>query len=136
MLRIMVDNNRLPEFKGQIIDIFEDYCDENDIAIENAERVEYNKETGFEEGENDVKIFGADYDALGDKITSFLSENNNEVTEVQISRFSVDLIGTFTDILKERGTTFDIKRLNDAEKKKIGSKILDTLRRWDILNAA
>lgn len=49
----------MPEFVGQIIDIFEDFLEEKGISIENDERV-------GDEGE--AIIFGSDYGMLQDSI--------------------------------------------------------------------
>ena len=64
MLNIHLLNQDMPEFVGQMIDIFEDFLDAKGIDITNPER------TG--EDIDEAKIFGEDYDLLADKIQETL----------------------------------------------------------------
>lgn len=57
--------NDLPEFIGQIIDIFEDFLDEKGIRIDNPERE-------GEDTEEAANIYGSDYGALEDEIKELL----------------------------------------------------------------
>lgn len=57
-------DSQLAEFKGQLIDIFEDFLDERGIVIPNPERDE-DKDLDPEEAAN---IYGSDYDELADKL--------------------------------------------------------------------
>jgi len=57
--------NDLPEFIGQIIDIFEDFLDEKGIRIDNPERE-------GEDPEEAANIYGSDYGALEDEIKELL----------------------------------------------------------------
>ena len=54
----------MPEFVGQIIDIFEDFLEEKGIAIPNPER--------DEDPDNEAIIYGSDYGTLQDKIEDTL----------------------------------------------------------------
>lgn len=49
-----------PEFIGRLVDIVEDFLSEKDVMIDNPERDE-------DDVEDDVIIYGSDYDALADK---------------------------------------------------------------------
>ncbi|MBQ7416583.1 MAG: hypothetical protein IJV18_00585 [Acidaminococcaceae bacterium] len=60
--------NDLPEFIGQIIDIFEDFLDEKGIVIENPER----DEDPNIDPEESANIYGSDYGALEDEIKELL----------------------------------------------------------------
>lgn len=59
---------QLAEFKGQLIDIFEDFLDERGIVIPNSERDE-DEDLDPEEAAN---IYGSDYDELADKLMDTL----------------------------------------------------------------
>lgn len=52
-----INRNEVPEYIGQIIDVFEDFLDEKNILIENDER---------EDDENSAIIYGEDYGLLQD----------------------------------------------------------------------
>lgn len=49
-----------PEFIGQIIDIFEDFLEEKGVQL------------NFEESDDEVVLYGNDYDSLSDKIKNML----------------------------------------------------------------
>lgn len=54
--------NHLPEFFGQIIDIFEDFLEEKGVVLTNPEREERLEEE--EDPETVAIIYGSDYDRL------------------------------------------------------------------------
>lgn len=58
ILAIKAEN--LPEFAGQIIDIFEDFLEEKGVLIDNPER--------DEDADNTAILYGSDYGYLQDKI--------------------------------------------------------------------
>lgn len=60
--------NLLAEFKGQLIDIFEDFLDRKGIVIPNTERDE-DEDLDPEESAN---IYGSDYDELADGLIDVL----------------------------------------------------------------
>ena len=55
-----IKTEELPEFAGQIIDIFEDFLEEKGVLIDNPER--------DEDADNTAIIYGSDYGLLQDKI--------------------------------------------------------------------
>lgn len=59
-----IQEKDLPEFVGQVIDIFEDFLDDRGIQVDNPER----KETG----DPTAAIYGSDYGELCDKIENLL----------------------------------------------------------------
>lgn len=61
-------SSQLAEFKGQLIDIFEDFLDERGIVIPNPERDE-DEDLDPEEAAN---IYGSDYDELADNLMDVL----------------------------------------------------------------
>ena len=58
----------VPEFVGQIIDIFEDFLDERGVILENPER---NKDPGVDP-ESAANIYGSNYGELQDTIEDTL----------------------------------------------------------------
>ena len=129
----VLTKDTLAEFKGEIIDIFEDFCDDNDINIINHERDMYNKDAGYLPGENDVKIFGVDYDLIGDEITYFVEAEfglyDHKLHENDMDRISKILLLRFTKILNERGN----KKIDADNEAIIKSKIKDTFNNWGLL---
>ena len=59
----MPKQNDLPEFVGQIIDIFEDFLEERGVVLQNQER---------DEDEYTAIIYGSDYGQLQDMINDAL----------------------------------------------------------------
>ena len=59
-----INTNDIPEFTGQIIDIFEDFLASKKMIIL----------TGIGEATTFVKIFGENYDYLSDKIKDTLKQ--------------------------------------------------------------
>jgi len=60
LLKPAIKTEELPEFAGQIIDIFEDFLEEKGVLIDNPER--------DEDADNTAIIYGSDYGLLQDKI--------------------------------------------------------------------
>ena len=63
-----ISNSDLPEFVGQIIDIFEDFLDSHGVIIDNPER----EEDPNADPESMANIYGTDYDELQDEIEQTL----------------------------------------------------------------
>ena len=127
-----LDQDNIAEFKGQIIDIFEDFCDKKGINIQNDERDEYNKEAGYADNENDVKIFGNDYDYIVDEIDISAENSNffaNKIHDRELKDISTILIGNFKNIISERGS---IKTLTNDDISNIRTDIKDTFAKWNI----
>ena len=59
----MISKYELPEFVGQLIDIFEDFLEERNVVLENSER---------EEDEDAAIIYGTDYGELQSAIEFML----------------------------------------------------------------
>lgn len=127
-------SNNLAEFRGQVVDVFEDFCDEYGIRIENKERDEYNAEAGYEEGENAAIIFGGDYDLIADEVTGRVNNaaGKESFTPDEVSDIADALMDIFDNqILKERGT---IGFVCDPLKVELKEGIVDTFRAWDLIN--
>ena len=58
----------VPEFVGQIIDIFEDFLDDRGVVLDNPER---NEDPNVDPG-NTANIYGTDYGELQDAIEETL----------------------------------------------------------------
>lgn len=87
----------LPEFKGRIVDVFEDFCETNDISIENSDRDE-------EEDDGAAIIYGEDYDTIADEV-EFLFERFKAPFESQeVITTVTNCCGNFEEILQERGS--------------------------------
>ena len=63
-----VKKNDVPEFLGQIIDIFEDFLTNRGIVLENDER-DFDEDLDEEESAN---IYGDDYDELHDNLENMM----------------------------------------------------------------
>jgi hypothetical protein len=63
-----------PEFIGQFIDTFEDYCDEKGYDIPNEE-----KEA---DGAEDTHIYGEDYDFIAEPVREAIGENESSFHKV------------------------------------------------------
>lgn len=63
----------MPEFAGQIIDIFEDFLEEKGVLIDNPER--------DEDADNAAILYGSDYGNLQDRIYDIL--RNWKLTELE-----------------------------------------------------
>ncbi len=98
-----IDNNDIAEFKGRIIDILEDFCDECGITIDNPDKVEYDKEAGYEPGENAAIIFGDDYDTIADEADCFIDYSNNSSSEKEINDLVTCVMKKFFEILAQKG---------------------------------
>ena len=66
----MVSKNNVPEFLGQIIDIFEDFLAERGVMLQNEERL-----SAMEQDNQDTVaiIYGSDYGSLQDDLTCMLA---------------------------------------------------------------
>ena len=65
MTRIEIADAEIPEFIGQMIDIFEDFLDEKGVTIEHEKR--------DDEDAEGVNIYGSDYDKIADDIRATLA---------------------------------------------------------------
>lgn len=73
MTRIEIADVDMPEFVGQMIDIFEDFLDEKGVTIEH-------EECDDEDAEG-VNIYGSDYDKIADSIRATLSSWSNSAAQ-------------------------------------------------------
>ncbi len=97
--------NDLAEFKGSIIDIYEDWLDKMDIDIINTEK----------DDDNPAHIYGTDYDTLGDIIEEYVNDN------IVMEQMMWQLDSAFRKMIKERGL-FNLSKETE--------KILETIELW------
>ena len=118
------------EFRGEIIDTLEDFCDSNGIAISNPEKEEYDRETGYAPGENRAIIFGDDYDLIVDEATFEMDwENPKPLPDSLVKRNAANALNTFNSILQKRGT----RELTSAETEKLSTDIYAVFKSWDAI---
>ena len=139
----------LPEFLGQIVDIFEDYADENGIMIENSDRDdelsdliedgEYDSIEDAREGEGLAIIYGEDYDTITDTYRNLTDLWLSELPDAPVSRstareYSAAIVESFMGILEERGVDSDGHRieLDSVDKDFLQDKVLDTFTLWGL----
>ena len=109
----------MAEFKGQIVDTIEDFLNEKGITIMNSERDEYNKEAGYGPGENDVALFGTDYDSIADEAEGLVKDGNENL-------IAWNSIITLDWILKARGS----RTITEDEKEQVRMKINKVIACW------
>jgi hypothetical protein len=107
-----LNKESFPEFIGQIIDVFEDFCTDTEIVISNDERhdaildyIEDTKCASEEEAEKDCEfaiIYGDDYDHIADEIR-FVYENNITVSRNDLECAADNTISAFNAIILTRG---------------------------------
>ena len=100
--------DNVAEFKGQIIDIFEGFCEKNHITIDNPDKEEYDKENGYEPGENTAIIFGDDYDRIADYADDLIERTGGHINEEDMQELVDDMSRAFAQIVAERGHIDDI----------------------------
>ena len=57
-----------PEFKGQIVDVFEDFLSERGYMLNNPDRDEAIKNGEYDDPEEAAIIWGEDYDIIADEV--------------------------------------------------------------------
>ncbi len=76
------------EFKGCMVDIIEDFCDEVGISIANAEK---------EDSDCPAHIYGTDYDRIGQAVEDYVEG------DIQKEEVAVRMVNEFIKIISERG---------------------------------
>ena len=127
-----LDKNCLPEFKGQIVDIFEAYLDEKGITIPNEEK---------EDTEDAANIFGDDYDRIANEVDFICeSKTDNENEQIKLTKEeSEDLVNginnAFNDVIAKANKSLSEKeKINVPENdmKKLEIRIHETLKNWKV----
>lgn len=135
---ILSKNNNRAEFKGQIIDIFEDFLHEKHMCIPNEDREEeikdildsYPPDEAQEILENECPaiIYGEDYDAIGDEIDYGL-DNNTDINT---------LINNIYDRFERLGPEYvdpdtPDEEFTETEINMLKNKVRETFINWKII---
>ena len=138
-----LNKENFPEFIGQIIDVFEDFCSDTEIVISNDERhdaiLDYIEDTecaSEEEAETDCEfaiIYGDDYDRIADEIR-FVYENNITVSRNDLECAADNAISAFNAIILARGKYKNSDRIvvSDATDEYLKKKLNDVFDAWQI----
>ena len=137
-MRTELNQDSLPEFIGQIVDIFEDFCDDNNISIENSERDDYLED----DPDNPCAIiFGDDYDAIGNEISyavNNLDLMNKNISETDLNQTIQSVIDEFTRIITRddyiENNNNNAAAMTSENIAMLSEKITDTFERWHIYN--
>ena len=113
IIKALISNEAPAQFRGQVIDIFEDFCDRENISIQNESKAVYDREAGYEPGENAAIIFGEDYDSIADTAVNFLTHDS----------VAAMVVKNFATILKDRGTRSITKEEESFLEKEVDSLI-------------
>ena len=141
-----VNASTWPEFTGQVVDIFEDYCGDNDIFIDNDER-----DAGIEDYMVEVQglltsiydtdgsmpildfaiIYGDDFDTIVDALGHYMDIDSDPSDATIKDKESAikDTIDAFYDIIKSRGKyQYDIE--DDIDDDAIEITITDDMTKY------
>ena len=119
------DTSDIAEVSGQIVDVFEDYCDNEGITIFNPDKEEYDREAGYEPGENAAIIFGEDYDRITAPIEDLIL-NNSDTADIEKAICETAL--EFRNILQDRGN----RQITTEEFVNLAKRVTDVLKKWDL----
>jgi hypothetical protein len=124
--------NDLAEFKGQIIDIFEDYLDEKNVKLINPER---DAEIAENNTEEDLAIiYGDHYDIIGDEIEYAVNTHNLYQTPMS-DKTALDvadnIMTAFNNVLRIGKASFMV---SEDDPEKLRNKIIETFIRWHVLH--
>lgn len=143
----------LPEFLGQIVDIFEDYLDDNGMTILNEDRdeqaVEAVENGDYETTEEAIAelgmccIYGEDYDRIADVYRHLTGNWDSDLPKYAVTKkvaegYSRAITEAFMEIMEERGVNAeDGSRIDTGNLDRIGLeyKVLDTFTRWGLCAA-
>lgn len=117
------NTNDRAEFKGQIVDIFEDYLDNNGYKLNNAERDQAIEDGDYDDPNEAANIWGDDYDAIGDEVEFILDNNGTSVARANI----VPIISAFENLCDRSNISISTKN-HDV----LLQKVTETLANWGI----
>lgn len=116
--------NDLPEFKGQIVDIFEDFLDEHNYDFANDERQSAIDDGDYEDPSEAAHIWGDDYDYIADVVEEITHEHTrNEITKNDITH----IMNAFEELCAQNNID-----LSDENKSSLTGKIETTFTNWNI----
>lgn len=136
--KTILNTETLPEFKGQIVDIFEDYFEELKIDIPCSDKIE-----AVNDGEDPdglAIIYGEDYDTIADTIDSYISAKKSDNMPIKFDAQEMRAIsGNIVDnasTLLQKITNTEVRdnaiaRMN-KDKKELRHRIADTFSNWNL----
>ena len=133
---MVLNEDSIPEFIGQIVDVFEDFCAENEITWPNKDRDEYVKDGGCEEDEAAI-IFGSDYDYIAipvqNEVEDYELMQGGKLTYDWELAFISKIISEFYDLLLDKHALSE--KLLEILVFQVACtlKIDKILRNWDLL---
>lgn len=121
----------IPEFIGQVIDVCEDFLDEEGITIQNEERDE--AIASGEDADGLAQIYGSHYDLIAGVMRRTLEKNiccNTKLTSDEVQSLSAKVVET---------TLFELSRndINDNQynhAKDLQKKIIETFKNWELVS--
>lgn len=150
-----VNASTYPEFRGQVVDIFEDYCADNNIFIQNDERdgevEDYLTEcASLTTDDNDGSIpsldlaiiYGDDYDTIVGALEHYMDIDNDpsDATIEDKEAAIKDIIDAFYDIVRERALYIDanetvslrVVSVNEDVVKFFHDKLDELFTKWEL----
>lgn len=125
-----LNESTVAEFKGQLVDILEDYLSEHGVTIENLP----NEDRDEYEADDVAIIFGEDYDVIADGVQYELDTNNlmsgNTHSQDVISKVVDSVYETYKEITEKLvGTDF---MLSDNDANHLKKKIRQIFLKWEV----
>lgn len=118
------NKDNLPEFKGQIVDIFEDFLCDNSYTFKNEEREAAISDGEYEDPDEAAIIWSDDYDAIADTVESVIRSNGAEhISEAEIKI----IMNAFNELCTENSIV-----LTPEQIKTLSDKLAETFQRWGI----
>ena len=132
-----VTPNDLPELVGQIVDLCEDYLDENKIVLtNNPEREEAIAEG--EDAEGLAQIYGSDYDLFTEDLKpqiELMIRCNTKLASIEADNLATDVITTLWGILVRNKAEVEVESLTHSldDFKSLRAKIIKTFENWGLI---
>lgn len=117
------NTNDRAEFKGQIVDIFEDYLDDNGYKLNNAERDQAIEDGDYDDPDEAANIYGDDYDAIGDEVEFMLDNNGVIIAKANI----IPIISAFENLCNRSSIS-----VSNEEHDALLQKVTETLTNWGV----
>ena len=126
-----ITHESLPEFAGQIADLFEDFLDDNHIIlINNPDRIENVKDEN--DLSNTAQIYGEYYGLLTDPVRSVLGDSLEKDQKISLSSLNAlpyQILDCFKEIMSEGKAS---RKLSDEDESSLLHKVYDTFKSWGL----
>lgn len=117
------NTNDRAEFKGQIVDIFEDYLDGNGYKLNNTERDQAIEDGDYDDPDEAANIWGDDYDAIGDEVEFMLDNNGIIIAKANI----IPIVSAFENLCNRSNIS-----VSNEEHDALLQKVIETLTNWGV----